>query len=205
MWAANWDFLPIHICMVTFSLRAFICNILWIITVLLEKRPNYELQIFIVKAVFFPVVIYECESWTIKKAKRWRIDAFKLVLEKILVGPLHSKIKLVHPKGDQSWIFNIHQYGNSYSSKFINMERLMLKLKLKYFGHLMQRADLLEKKPWCWERVEGMRQRRWQRMRWLDGISDSMSLSLSKLWEMGEEQGSLVCCSPWGCKELDTA
>ena len=189
MWAANWDFLPIHICMVTFSLRAFICNIPWIITVLLEKRPNYELQIFIVKAVFFPVVIYECESWAIKKAERWRTDAFKLVLEKILVGPLYSKIKPVHPKGDQPWIFT---------------GRTDAKAEAQVLWPPDAKSRLVGKKPWCWERVEGMRQRRWQRMRWLDGISDSMSLSLSKLWEMGEEQGSLFC-SPWGCKELDTA
>ena len=83
-----------------------------------------------------------------------------------------------------------------------SLEGLMLKLKLQYFGHLMQRADSLEKTLML-GKIEGRRKRGWQRMRWLDGITDLMGLSLSKLWD-GDGQGSLVCFSPWGCKDLDT-
>ena len=78
----------------------------------------------------------------------------------------------------------------------------MLKLKLQYFGHLMQRADLLEKTLML-GKIEGRRRRRQQRMRWLDGITDPMDMSLSKLWEC-DGQGGLACCSPWGHKESDT-
>ena len=77
-----------------------------------------------------------------------------------------------------------------------------MKLKLQYFGHLMQRADLLEKTLML-GKIEGRRRRRQQRMRWLDGITDPMDMSLSKLWECGG-QGGLACCSPWGHKESDT-
>ena len=83
-----------------------------------------------------------------------------------------------------------------------SLEELMLKLKLQYFGHLMQRSDSLEKTLML-GKTEGRRRRGGQRMRWLDGITDLMGLSLSKLWD-GDGQGSLVCFSPWGCKDLDT-
>ena len=79
----------------------------------------------------------------------------------------------------------------------------MLKLKLQYFGHLMQRIDSFEKTLML-EKIEGRRRRGRHRMRWLDGITDSMDMSLSKLQELVDGQGSLVCCSPWGRKELDT-
>ena len=75
-------------------------------------------------------------------------------------------------------------------------------LKLQYFGHLIQRTDLLEKNVLL-GKIES-RRRGWRRMRWLDGITDSTDMSLSKLWEMVKDRGSLVCCSPWGHKELDT-
>ena len=115
------------------------------------------------------------------------------MLEKTLESPVDCKeIKPVHPKGDQSWEYSL--------------EGLMLKLKLQYFARLMRRADSLDKTLML-GKIEGRRRRGRQRMRWLDGITDSMNMSLSKLREMKdtEGQGSLECCSPWGRKESDTA
>ena len=83
-----------------------------------------------------------------------------------------------------------------------SLERLMLKLKLQYFGHLMRRADSLEKTLML-GKIEGRGGRGQQRTRWLDGITDSMDMSLSKLWGVGDGQEGLVCCSPWGHKESD--
>ena len=89
-------------------------------------------------------------------------------------------------------------------SPWCSMEGLMLKLKLQYFGHLMQRVDSLEKTLMLGG-IGGRRRRGRQRMRWLDGITNSMDMSLSELWELVMEQGGLVCCDSWGCKELDTS
>ena len=83
-----------------------------------------------------------------------------------------------------------------------SLEGLMLKLKLQYFGHLMQRTDSLENTLML-GKMEGKRRREQQRVKWLDGITDSMDMSLRKLWGVGNGKGSLVCCSPWGRKESD--
>jgi len=123
-----------------------------------------------VKAMVFPVVMYGCESWTIKKAERWRIDAFELwCWRRLLRVPWTASIS------NQSILKEI--------SPEYSLERLMLNLKLQYFGHLMQRADSLEKTLML-GKIEGRRSMGWQRMRRLDGITNSVGMSLSKLREL---------------------
>ena len=137
----------------------------------------------------FPVVMYRCESWTIKKAECQRIDAFELWCWKRLL-----RVPWTARRSNQTILKEINP---EYS-----LEGLMLKLKLQYFGHLMRRAESFEKTLML-GKMEGRRRRGQQRMRWLDGIMDSNGHEFEQTPGNSEGQGSLACCSPWGGKESD--
>ena len=149
-------------------------------SILKSRDITLPTKVCLVKAMVFPVAFYRCESWTVKKAECWRINAFELWFwRRLLSGPWTAR------RCNQSILKEI--------TLGCSLEGLMLKLKLQYFGHLMWRADSFEMTLML-EKIEDRRRRGWQRMRWLQGIMDSMELSLSRHqeWVMDREAWCIV-------------